>query len=156
MSEVGETFARTPAAALIRRAPVEIASDASLGEALAVLCQEDAGCLVVVAGGRMEGTLTDRDVVEHCFASDVDLGAPVRAFMRRDPPTIGPEGSVETALAILDRRRVRHVPIVDAAGRAQGVVSARAIIDFLAESVPTLILNQAPEPTRPLARREGG
>lgn len=156
MPEVGETFARTPAAALVRRAPVTIASDAPLGEALALLRREDAGCLVVVAGERMDGILTDRDVVEHCFAPEVDLGAPVRVFMRRDPPTIGPEDSVETALAILDRRRVRYVPIVDAAGRAQGVVSVRAIIDFLAESVPMLILNQPPEPTRPLARREGG
>ncbi len=156
MPEIGETFARTPAAVLVRHAPVEIASDAPLEDALAVLRGEDAGCLVVVEGERMEGMLTDRDVVEHCFAPDVDLGAPVRVFMRRDPPTIGPEDSVETALAILDRRRVRYVPIVDAAGRALGVVSVRAIIDFLAESVPTLILNQPPEPTRPFAGREGG
>ena len=156
MVELGELFGNTRAALLAPRTPVEIDADARLAEALTLMQREEVGCLVVVDAGRMAGILTERDIVEHCFHPDVDGSAPVHSVMRHDPPVIGPQDSVETALAILDRRRVRYIPIVDAAGRAHAVVTARAILDFLAESARALILNQAPEPTRPARQREGG
>jgi CBS domain-containing protein len=50
----------------------------------------------------------------------------------------------------------RHVPIVDDAGRPQGVVSARNVLDFVVELCPEEILNLPPEPELAVHRTVDG
>ena len=47
----------------------------------------------------------------------------------------------------------RHVPVVDGRGRPQFVVSVKDVVQFLVESFPEEVLNQAADRQR---QREGG
>lgn len=51
----------------------------------------------------------------------------VRDVMARAPITIDPEAPVETALAVMRERGVRHLPVVDDAGRLVGMVTDRDV-----------------------------
>jgi CBS domain-containing protein len=49
----------------------------------------------------------------------------VNEIMTRAPITIDPEAPVATAVAMMQEREVRHLPVVDGAGRAVGMISDR-------------------------------
>jgi acetoin utilization protein AcuB len=49
----------------------------------------------------------------------------VSEVMTRNPLTIEPEAAVGTAIAVMAKDRVRHLPVVDAEGRLVGVVTDR-------------------------------
>ncbi len=53
----------------------------------------------------------------------------VREVMTRDPLTIDPEAPVATAVAVMRDKSVRHLPVVDDAGRLQGMISDRDLRD---------------------------
>ena len=49
----------------------------------------------------------------------------VRQVMTRSPITLDPDAPVATAVAVMRERRIRHLPVVDEAGRVIGIVSDR-------------------------------
>lgn len=49
----------------------------------------------------------------------------VRDVMTRAPMTIDPEAPVETAVAVMQERELRHLPVVDVRGRLVGIVTDR-------------------------------
>jgi CBS domain-containing protein len=64
----------------------------------------------------------------------------VRDVMTPRPMTIDPEAPVATAVAVMRERRLRHLPVVDEAGRLVGIVTDRdlrsamfgpAVMDYL-------------------------
>lgn len=65
-------------------------------------------------GGTLEGVVSLGDIV-HAIgdrgAETLDL--PVRLVMTTDPLTCEPNDDIESALAKMSQRRVRHLPVVD-------------------------------------------
>ena len=53
----------------------------------------------------------------------------VREVMSRDPITIDPEAPIATAIAVMRDKSVRHLPVVDGAGRLLGMISDRDLRD---------------------------
>ncbi len=51
----------------------------------------------------------------------------VERWMTHDVLTLRPEEKLSDALELMDRERIRHVPIVDAQGRLVGIVSDRDV-----------------------------
>jgi CBS domain-containing protein len=49
----------------------------------------------------------------------------VRDVMTKDPITIDPEAPLETAAAVMQERQVRHLPVVNEAGRLVGLIGDR-------------------------------
>jgi len=49
----------------------------------------------------------------------------VRDVMTKTPMTIDPEAPVETAVAVMRERAMRHLPVVDGDGRLIGIVTDR-------------------------------
>jgi dTDP-glucose pyrophosphorylase len=73
-------------------------------------------CLVVDGDGRLLGTLTDGDVRRGILKS-VPLHAPVTEVMTSNPTIGHPGESRKTLLEKLSQLDLRHVPIVDDAGK---------------------------------------
>lgn len=103
------------------------------------------GCVPVVEDpGRPIGMITKLDLVEQLPAAE--CGAKEAADARRSPPhtagqlmmplaiTLGETASVAHAAALMATEDIHHVPIVDAAGRMIGIVSAMDIVRWLAEN----------------------
>ncbi|MFO0809753.1 MAG: SpoIIE family protein phosphatase [Gemmataceae bacterium] len=85
------------------------------------------GAVLVCEGGRLDGIFTERDLLTAANAGKSDWSQPVRLFMSGDPTTIAPDAGWEEAAALMERLRVRHLPVVDR-GTFVGIVSARDLI----------------------------
>ena len=52
----------------------------------------------------------------------------VRDLMTPNPMTVLPDATIDAAARLMETRRIRHVPIVDADGRLLGLVSQRDLL----------------------------
>jgi CBS domain-containing protein len=66
--------------------------------------------------------------------------ARVAVAMKCDPPTVAPYAPLMEAVGIMVDRDVRHVPVVDAAGRVVGIVTDRDIRTAIGDPIEALHL----------------
>lgn len=92
---------------------VSIESHASLREAVALLAEKRIGALPVMQDGAIVGIFSERDVIYGLAQHGPDLlDGPVSAAMTAPVITVDPATEVLSALALMTRRRVRHLPVV--------------------------------------------
>lgn len=97
--------------------------DATVVELLNALAEHNVGALVVSTdGARLEGIVSERDVVRKLRDVDAPREARVRDIMTTDIHTCSPEDSLGDLMAVMTQYRVRHVPIVEG-NRLVGVLS---------------------------------
>ena len=98
-------------------------------EVLAGLAEHGVGALVVTADGeRIDGIVSERDVARalHHHGTPV-LNEPVTAVMTAEVATCAPDAEVDSLMAIMTERRIRHVPVV-VDGRLVGIVSIGDVV----------------------------
>jgi len=112
----------------------------AVGEAMRAV-----GCGVVPVcdpAERLVGVVTDRDICLHLTAHDVPASSvAVRDVMHRDVVTCRPDESLEGALALMRRHRVRRLPVLDGEGHVLGMLS---LDDVAAEAQPASDAGGAP------------
>ncbi len=117
-----------------------IADSATLREAAQQMRALKIGSLLIDAGdGKPLGIVTERDVLV-AVARDgaAALARPVETFMS-SPVTSVPENALlYVAMGRMERLNFRHLAAVDGAGRATGVVSARALLKLRASKALAL------------------
>ena len=95
----------------------------SVAEAAQLLASKRIGAMPVMDGGRIAGIFSERDllysVAEHGAAV---LDRPVDSVMTSPAITVGADTSVDDAMALMTRRRIRHLPVCDG-DRLLGFVS---------------------------------
>ena len=82
------------------------------------------GACVIAPDGTLAGFLTDGDLRRALTTHDDIRGLCAADIMTRTPVTIGPEASLAEALERMERRpsQISVLPVVDAAGRALGLI----------------------------------
>lgn len=84
-----------------------------VGEAVAILAQRRIGALPVLAGGAVVGIFSERDVILQLESNGpAMLERTVGEVMTAPAITVTPETTVLEALALMTRRRIRHLPVV--------------------------------------------
>lgn len=111
---------------VMRREPVMIAPEDTLGEAAEKMVAANAGAALVSDFGRMIGILTERDILRAVGGRTHSSEARVREWMTKDPVTVTADVSKEEAARIMLERNFRHLPIVEGE-RAVGIVSLRQV-----------------------------
>lgn len=93
---------------------VTIAPEDTVRTLLDALAQYKVGALVVSSGGgRLDGIVSERDVVRHLHSQGPDvLDAPVSSIMTVDLHTAGPQDSIDDLMVLMTDKRIRHVPVV--------------------------------------------
>jgi len=112
-----------------------IGPDARVSEAVASLGAKRIGALPVVEGSRMTGIISERDVI-YCLR---DHGAevldwPVSRMMTSPAITAEPGTPVLSALAMMTKRRIRHLPVVSG-GELVGIVSIGDLVKYRMERI---------------------
>lgn len=83
--------------------------------------------IVTDSDGRLLGTVTDGDI-RRGLLRGIETTSSVTEIMNRNPVTVGPQDDRSTVLALMKRRMLRRVPIVDAQRRVLGVESIDDLI----------------------------
>jgi CBS domain-containing protein len=108
--------------------------DLTVAEAARMMAEDTYGALPVCKDGRLQGVVTDRDIVTKVIAADRDP-AQTRVGDLADQPeviTIGADDPVEEAIRTMKKHSVRRLPVIDD-NKLVGMVStadiARAMPD---------------------------
>jgi serine phosphatase RsbU (regulator of sigma subunit) len=114
---------------LMQPDPVAVEPDCPIREALALMNRYRIGSVVVVSPERrLLGIFTERDLLLRVAVADPGWRElPIAAWMTSSPHSVGPEVSWEEVLAMMERLRVRHLPVVENA-RVIGIVSAGGLM----------------------------
>lgn len=114
-------------ACLNPQAPVTVAPTATVREAMAVMLERNIGALLIVeAGGRLLGILSERDLLAKVAGlHEAYAELPVGQFMTPRPEVVTGDDCLAFALHKMDIGGYRHLPVVGADGRPTGVISVR-------------------------------
>jgi CBS domain-containing protein len=102
-----------------------VSGDASANDAARLMWEMDIGSVPVVdERDRLIGIVTDRDVAMAAYLRGMNLwNIPVASLMAREVVTAHADDSIHDVAALMSRRQVRRVPIVDYGGVLIGIVS---------------------------------
>jgi len=124
---------------LLRRPVCTLSPEATCQEAAQLMRDERVGCVVVAENGRPLGIVTDRDLVTRVIAAGREPAKTLlREAMSGEPVFLARERGFDQLLATMRQQGVRRVPVVDDAGRLEGVVSLDDLLPLLADQLGEL------------------
>ena len=125
--------------ALRPKAPIFVRPDCTVGDAIANLCANHIGCVLIGDDFEVEGIFSERDaLLRTADRYDQVVDSPVRDFMTPDPVMLELDTPMAYALNIMSTRDFRHLP-VKREGLVIGIVSLRDVIAYLARWYPNLL-----------------
>lgn len=124
-------MAMTTAHQLLAQKGFEVFSvgpDDTVYDAIKKMADKDIGSLVVLEHGKLLGLITERHYSRNVFLKGRSSPqTKVAEVMERDVVCVHPSQSVELCMALMNAKRVRHLPVVDD-GRLVGIVSIGDIV----------------------------
>ena len=114
---------------------VTVGPGTRVADVVRLLAERRIGAAPVVDGGRVVGVFSERDVIRGLAedgASTLDRAA--GEVMTSPAVTVASDDSVIAALALMTRRRIRHLPVLD--GEAMvGLVSIGDLVKYRIERI---------------------
>ncbi|UCG75432.1 MAG: CBS domain-containing protein [Gemmatimonadota bacterium] len=108
---------------------VKTTPDGTVLEAMQVLNEHNIGAVVVVEGEAIRGILSERDVLRLGGGDPALLSStPVGEAMTRDVIVGFPDDEIHTAMGVMTKNRIRHLPVV-ADGELLGIVSIGDLVN---------------------------
>jgi CBS domain-containing protein len=156
-SSFDESVLARPLSVLPPAEAVLVELPASVLEAVHLMGERHAGCVLVVRGGKLRGIFTGRDVLLRVVGAGVDPAkTAVRRVMTPSPETLRPTDSIAFALNLMSLGGYRHIPLVDKTGAPAGTVSMKDIVGYLVGYFPKSVINLPPVPRPDVARKREG
>jgi CBS domain-containing protein len=123
---------------ILRRKGTEvttIAPEVSTKSAADWLRAKSIGALVVTSGNKVLGLISEREIV-HAFSRYGETAAsmPVKETMQFGVTTVSPDESVNRAMNLMTRHRVRHMPVLRG-GNLAGIVSIGDVVKYRLEEL---------------------
>jgi CBS domain-containing protein len=104
--------------------PTSVVADNPVVEAARIMKEKDVGIVPVVEGGRLVGTVTDRDIAVRVVAEGKDpQSVRVREIASTDVVTVDPQQNLDEALRLMASHQVRRLPVVEEGGKLVGIVA---------------------------------
>ena len=101
-----------------------IAPEATVKEAAEMMGELEVGALPAGSVDRVEGVVTDRDILYRVVAAGLDpTRVHVRDVLSRPVVACGEDDAVQAAMDIMAANHIRRMPVQDAAGRVTGWVT---------------------------------
>jgi CBS domain-containing protein len=118
--------------------PLALAGSASVAEGVARMCELDFGSVIVVDGeGRVEGVVTERDIMKRLVNQGRDPSATqLKEIMTSNPRVAKADDDLLDWLRIMSNERFRRLPVVDDQNRIVAVMTQG---DFVSYTWPDLV-----------------
>jgi CBS domain-containing protein len=110
------------------RQVVSIGADAKVSSAVKILSEHRIGAVLVLAAGKIEGIISERDIV--CGLGERGAGIldePVRAVMTSKVTTCRRADTVASVMEKMTEGKFRHLPVVEE-GQLMGLVSIGDVV----------------------------
>jgi len=104
-----------------------VTPSSTVSDALKLLAEQQIGAVLVVEAGKIVGIFSERDFARKALQEDVNLQTPVGKLMVRGVYYVTPDQSVESCMALMTAKRIRHLPVLDDM-KLVGVVSIGDVI----------------------------
>ena len=89
-------------------------SNDTMREAVALLAEKRIGAVPVMRGGSVVGIFSERDVIyKLANEGEACLNRPLADVMTAPPITVEATSLINEALALMTRRRIRHLPVME-------------------------------------------
>jgi len=93
---------------------ISVSSSIKVAEVVTLLAGKRIGCVPVLEGGVVVGIISERDLLYHLASDGAGmLEKPVAEVMTAPAITIESKMPILSALSLMTRRRIRHLPVVD-------------------------------------------
>jgi CBS domain-containing protein len=113
----------------IAKPAVTITSGATVMEAIETMKEATVGAVMIVDEGKLKGVFTERDVMLRVVLGRKNPETTLIADVMTSPVlTIPKETRPDEALQTMWDRHIRHLPIVDAEGKVEAMVSIRHLL----------------------------
>jgi CBS domain-containing protein len=110
-----------------------VGPDAPVLDAIRTMAEKHVGALLVLEEGRLAGIISERDYARKVvLMGRSSTNTPVRDIMTTEVLTIGPEDTVDAAMRLMTRQRIRHLPVVRGP-KVMGVVSIGDLVKSVIE-----------------------
>ena len=116
---------------------VSIQPDAKVSQAIEILSARKIGAVLVMSEGRIEGILSERDIVRVLGAKGAPvLGEPVSAVMTRKVVHCTPNDTVAAIMEMMTLGKFRHLPVLDAE-KVVGLISIGDVVKWRVQEYET-------------------
>lgn len=104
-------------------------------DAIALLAGKRIGALPIVEDGAVVGIFSERDVI-YRLASEgaMCLDRPVAEVMTSPAITVRPQDTIDDAFALMTKRRIRHLPVIEN-GALAGFVSIGDLVKYRIDAI---------------------
>lgn len=127
----------TIAAILQTKSPdvLTVSCETPVRDAVVILAERRIGALPVIRDGAVAGIMSERDII-YCLQKEgaKALDFTVEQIMTAPAITVEPDKEVMGALSLMTRRRIRHLPVVEA-GRIVGIVSIGDLVKYRMDKI---------------------
>ena len=108
---------------------VSVSREATVFEAVKAMVARNVGAAVVLEGEKLVGVVTERDVSRRVVLAGLDpKQTPVAEVMTKQVLTVREDADRTSALQLMAKHHIRHLPVVDAAGRVKTMLSMRHLL----------------------------
>lgn len=137
------------------RSPCTVEPKATVKQAVQAMVARRTGYALVMHADQLLGIFTERDFISRIVAPRLSPDLPVEQHMTPSPKSVRLNDSMRDAIELMESGGYRHLPVLDDAGKAVGVLSVKDVIHYLVEYFPANVYNLPPTPHRVQPEREG-
>lgn len=131
---------------VMTESPACCTPNTSLTDVARLMVDNDCGEIPVIedtASRKLAGVITDRDIATRIVAKGKNSAEACACdCMTTDCVTVTPDTSLEECCEVMENRKIRRVPVVDASGGVVGIVSLADVVRSARPSTTASVLKQ--------------
>ncbi|EFL49147.1 putative signal transduction protein with CBS domains [Solidesulfovibrio fructosivorans JJ]] len=115
---------------LMHHDPVTLPADRTVREALTLMREKNADCVMAVDAGKPAGILSERDVLSRVLGYPERLAAPVTRYMTTPVISVPTTAVIYKVILFMRQKGVRRVAVIHEDGRLAGLLSQRDLLRY--------------------------